>query len=152
MELQGPIIVVDDDPDDHVIFKTIFEMLEVTSAIKYFDSAGTMLDYLKTTTEEPFIIFCDINMPLISGLDLRENIYYDHDLRRKNIPFVFLSNAAQSKQVKRAYELTVQGYFTKASSFEETRRKIKLILQYWLECEHPSLKKEYGLTDNHHLL
>ena len=152
MELQGPIIVVDDDPDDHVIFKTIFEMLEVTSSIKYFDSANTMLEYLKTTLEEPFIIFCDINMPMISGLDLRENIYYDHDLRRKNIPFVFLSNAAQSRQVNRAYELTVQGYFTKASTFEETQRKIKLILQYWLECEHPSLKKEYGMTGNHHLL
>jgi CheY-like chemotaxis protein len=148
MELQGPIIVVDDDPDDHVIFKTIFDILEVTSSIKYFDSATTMLEYLKTTLEVPFIIFCDINMPLISGLDLRENIYYDHDLRQKNIPFVFLSNAAQTKQVKRAYELTVQGYFTKASTFEETQRKIKLILQYWLECEHPNLKKEYGLTGN----
>jgi DNA-binding NarL/FixJ family response regulator len=152
MKFQGPIIVVDDDPDDHIIFKTVFENLGITSAIKYFDNGTSVLDYLRNTLEEPFIIFCDINMPRISGLDLRENIYEEHALRRKNIPFVFLSNAATPKQVNRAYELTVQGYFTKSSSFQETEKKIRLVLQYWAECEHPNLKKEYRISENHFVL
>jgi DNA-binding NarL/FixJ family response regulator len=148
MEFLGPIIVVDDDPDDHVILKTVFESLEVTSPIKYFDSAASVLDYLRNTLDDPFIIFCDINMPRISGLDLRENIYYDHFLRRKNIPFVFMSSASSIGQVARAYELTVQGYFVKAQKFEEAERKIKLILQYWCECEFPNKKKTHRIAEN----
>lgn len=152
MQFQGPIIVVDDDHDDHEIFKTVFDNLGVTSPVKFFDDGNLFLEYLRTTLEEPFIIFCDINMPRISGLDLRENIYEDHSLRRKNIPFVFISNAANAKQVRRAYELTVQGFFTKANTFDETEKKIKLILQYWMECEHPNLNKEYRLVENHFAL
>lgn len=149
MQLQGPIIVVDDDPDDHAILKTVFESLEITSPIKFFHTGTAVLEYLRNTLDEPFIIFCDINMPRISGLDLREIINEEHDLRHKNIPFVFISNAADGRQVKRAYELTVQGFFTKAQTFAETERKIKLILQYWLECEHPNWIRDHRLADNY---
>ena len=149
MQFQGPIIVVDDDPDDHDILKTVFTSLGIVSPVKFFHNGTEVLEYLRTSVEDPFIIFCDINMPRISGLDLREIINEDHELRRKNIPFVFISNAASVKQVRRAYELTVQGFFTKANSFEETERKMKLILQYWQECEHPSQKNEYRMADNY---
>ena len=152
MQLHGPIIVVDDDPDDHAILKTVFETLGVVSPVKFFSNGTTVLEYLRSTQEDPFIIFCDINMPKISGLDLREIINEEHALRSKNIPFVFISNAANAKQVWRAYELTVQGFFTKAQSFEETERKIKLILQYWIECEHPHKNKEYRALYNHFAL
>jgi CheY-like chemotaxis protein len=140
---------VDDDPDDHAILRTVFENLGVMSPVRFFHNGTEVLEYLRTTLDEPFIIFCDINMPRISGLDLREIINEDHELRRKNIPFVFISNAANVKQVKRAYELTVQGFFTKANSFEETERKMKLIIQYWLECEHPNRKSEYRMADSY---
>lgn len=149
MEFHGPIIVVDDDPDDHLLLKTVFENLGITSPVKYFDSAPSVLDYLRNTMDDPFLIFCDINMPRISGLDLRENIYYDHVLRKKNIPFVFLSSATNVNQVSRAYELTVQGYFVKAQKFEEAERRIKLILQYWSECEYPNKRRSYRMAENH---
>jgi CheY-like chemotaxis protein len=109
MQFQGPIIVVDDDPDDHVILHTVFENLGITSPVKFFSDGTSVLEYLRSSLDEPFIIFCDINMPRISGLDLREIINEDHMLRRKSIPFVFISNGANVKQIRRAYELTVQG-------------------------------------------
>lgn len=149
MQFQGPILVVDDDPDDLAIFKSVFESLGIASPVKFFQNGTNVLEYLRTTLDEPFIIFCDINMPRISGLDLREIINEDHELRRKGIPFVFISNAANYKQLKRAFDLTVQGFFTKVNSFQETERKMKLILQYWQECEHPNRKSELRLADNY---
>lgn len=97
-----------------------------------------MLDYLRTTVEKPFIIFCDINMPMMSGLQLRQVIYNDEFLRQKSIPFVFFTTAASEEQVREAYNLTVQGFFLKPPSFEEIRKLFRLIIEYWDMCRHPN--------------
>jgi CheY-like chemotaxis protein len=78
-----------------------------------------------------------MNMPRMSGLELRRRINEDEILRRKSIPFVFFTTAASKQQVEEAYDLTVQGFFIKEPSFIETQRTFKLILEYWDKCKHP---------------
>jgi CheY-like chemotaxis protein len=138
---EGPILIVDDDVDDHFIFKEIMERLGLSNELRLFRNGYESLEYLRTTQEKPFIIFCDINMPRINGLDLRRTINNEEYLRRKSIPFVFFTTAASKAQIREAYDLTVQGFFIKEQSFIETEKTFKLILDYWDKCLHPNSVK-----------
>ncbi len=130
--------MVDDDHDDHEIFRIVCTHLGVCDYFKHFENGDDLLQYLRTTDEKPFIIFSDINMPKMNGLQLREEIIADESLRKKSIPFIFLSTAATPEQVRKAYDLTVQGFFAKGNTLEDTQNKIRLILAYWADCKHPN--------------
>ena len=138
MSVNGPIIFVDDDADDQFIYQEICENLGVLNTLKFFHRADAVLEYLRETTDKPFIIFCDINMPEMDGLRLRKHINDEEQLRRKSIPFVFFSTAATPAQVRLAYDLTVQGFFLKEQNFGGTQAAIKLILDYWRKSYHPN--------------
>lgn len=138
MNTTEPIIIVDDDMDDHFIFREIAKNINLTNELVFFRNGLEVLSYLKTTTQKPFIIFCDINMPNMDGLTLRRQINQDEYLRKKSIPFVFFTTAASARQIREAYDLTVQGFFLKESSFIETEKTFRLVLDYWDKCKHPN--------------
>lgn len=138
MHSNEPIIIVDDDLDDHTIFREIAERLNLTNDLLFFRNGTEVLPYLRTTPDKPFIIMCDMNMPTMNGLDLRRAINNDASLRNKSIPFVFFTTAASLAQIQEAYDLTVQGFFIKESSYLETEKTFKLILDYWDKCKHPN--------------
>jgi CheY-like chemotaxis protein len=138
MYSQEPIIIIDDDMDDHYIFREIAERLNLRNELIFFRNGLEVLPYLRTTTQHPFIIFCDMNMPQMDGLELRKRINEEEFLRKKSIPFVFFTTAASAQQIRQAYDLTVQGFFIKESSFIETERTFKLILDYWDKSKHPN--------------
>ncbi len=135
----GPIIIIEDDVEDHDIFKEILRELNVTNKLVWFGNSIEALDFLRITPEQPFIIFCDVNMPKLNGIDLKRHIDGDPQLRRKSIPFVFFSTATDQKTIEDAYtQMTVQGFFKKKSSYTEVKKDIKIILDYWQLCQHPN--------------
>lgn len=136
--ISDPIVIVEDDADDQYFIRTICEKLGVTSDLIFFEDGLQALNYLQTTERKTFLILCDINMPIMNGLELRRKIQEDEYLLKKSIPFIFLSTAARPKEVEEAYNLTVQGFFVKASQLSEMEKSIELILNYWLECKHPN--------------
>jgi CheY-like chemotaxis protein len=134
----SPILIVEDDPDDQDILRSVCSEIGVEGHLLFFNNGNRVFDYLKTTTQKPLLILCDINMPLMDGIELLESISRDEYLKKKSIPFIFFSTAASPSQVRRAYELSVQGFFLKENSFEELKKTMHLILRYWLKCRHPN--------------
>lgn len=134
----GPILLVDDDVEDRQLVESICRSLLYKNAIVHFDNGLQLLEYLHATTKKPFLILCDINMPVINGLELRRKIDEDANLRRKSVPFVFFSTNAVQWEVTEAYELTVQGFFEKGSNLEQLTERLRLILAYWSTCHHPN--------------
>jgi len=136
----GPIIVVEDDIDDKEIFDAALQELQSTNKIIWFNNCDDAWDYLKKTTDSPFIIFSDVNLPKKSGLEFKKQIDEDNQLRKKSIPFVFYSTSVNQDTVNEAYtKMTVQGFFQKSNRFEEMKQTIKLILDYWRVCRHPNV-------------
>ncbi len=138
MSRTGPIIIVDDDKDDHAILADVLRTLKISNKVKFYEQASDVLHYLRTTTDNPFIIICDINLPLMNGLELRREINSDDFLRRKSIPFVFLTTSPDHRTIAEAYELMVQGFFIKKDSFGEIKASLQMIFTYWVECLHPN--------------
>ena len=131
-----PIIILEDDMDDQEIMREVLEDLQVPYRIDFYVHAKDLLDYLYTTKEVPFLIFSDVNLPTMNGLELRKIIFENEYLRIKSIPFIFLSTSSDEFAVKEAYNLTVQGYFVKQYSIPDIKATIKLIINYWEQCEH----------------
>jgi len=135
----GPIIVIDNDVDDQEVFEDVLKSLGVSNELVLLDNCNDALNYLKTTADQPFVIFCDVNMPGLSGIEFKRRIDDDQQLRRKSIPFVFYSTSVDQKTVNEAYtQMTVQGFFQKKNSIEAIKNGIRLILDYWSECKHPN--------------
>ncbi|MDJ1480818.1 response regulator [Cytophagaceae bacterium YF14B1] len=139
LSMNGPILIVEDDVDDQFIFSKIFSELQIGDKIKYFSNPAKALAFLREDPSQPFLIICDINLPVMSGLEFKTAIDRDPMLRTKSIPFVFLSTSIAQKMVDKAYkELTIQGFFQKSDDYEDLKRRLYSILDYWHHCQHPN--------------
>lgn len=134
----GPIIIVDDDQDDHEILESVFQALEVKNEIKFFGNCLDALNFLRTTQEQPFMILTDVNLPIMNGIEMREEICKDEYLKKKSIPFIFLTTSASKHAVTEAYQMQVQGYFQKEDTFHQMQAMMKTIIDYWRLCKHPN--------------
>ena len=138
MHRNGPILLVDDDRDDLEIMKEILRQVNITNQLVCFANGQQAFDYLLTDADQPFLILSDLNMPVMDGIELRRRINDNESLRRKSIPFIFLTTSAGSAAVKEAYKMSVQGFFEKGSSMQEIGTMIRLIYDYWQTCRHPN--------------
>ena len=135
----GPIVIIEDDPDDQDLLKDVFHELSVKNKILFFEKSLDAFQYLKSTTDQPFVILSDINLPEQNGVEFKRQIDEDPQLRSKSIPFIFFSTSINKETIDIAYkELTIQGYFQKTNSYDELRETIKLIIDYWKVCKHPN--------------
>ena len=138
MNKNGPIIVIEDDPDDKEILVEIFEKLGYKNKIIYFHDGNEALVYLNKSDVQPFLILSDINMPTINGFELRSRIFTNEQLQRKCIPYLFFTTAADKKSVIDAYTMSVQGFFVKTASMQALENTIRKIVEYWKECIAPN--------------
>jgi len=138
MSLKGPIISIEDDEDDQYLIGQVIRQLNLPNSLHFFSNGQTALNYLKTTVEQPFLILCDINMPIMNGLELRKEINGSEYLRNKSIPFVYLTTAANNQLVRDAYDSMVQGFYKKAIDYSGLNQQLKLIVEYWQNCLHPN--------------
>jgi CheY-like chemotaxis protein len=138
MNKTGPIVVIEDDIDDQEILEEIFRKLNYENPIIYFSDSVEALEFLIKTKIKPFLILSDINMPKLSGFELREKIHINEDLNLKCIPYLFFTTTSAQKAVVDAYSQSVQGFFVKSNSIAKLENTIKKIVEYWQECEAPN--------------
>lgn len=134
MSQRGPIVFIDDDKDGWMLFNTAFHDLKIDNRILFFKNGKEAFRFLEQTEEAPFLILCDIHMPIMDGFALHKRISDNERLKRKAIPFVFHSDSASPEEVQKAYDLSVQGFFVKKAEFEEIKNQLKLIIDYWRHC------------------
>jgi CheY-like chemotaxis protein len=137
MSKTGPIIIIDDDPDDQEMIHRVISKMNLENEVKKFFDGEDALRYLLSTQDRPMLILCDINMPLLNGLEFKQNIESNSLLKKRAIPFVFLTTTANPDQIARAYSLCVQGFFNKGQSYNDLKERLHQIIGYWKNCEQP---------------
>lgn len=134
----GPVIIIEDDKDDKEMLQEVFEKLNYENEIIFFPNGIEALKYLSGPNKLPFLILSDINMPKLSGIQLREKLRTDDALNTKCIPYLFFSTASDQKSVVDAYSVSVQGFFVKKTSLKELEKTIRTIMEYWKLCVAPN--------------
>ncbi|HEY2727580.1 MAG TPA: response regulator [Parafilimonas sp.] len=143
MSKNAPVIIVDDDADEHDLMKEVWKELKLSYPLISFFTGQQLLDYLKSDKQVPFLIISDINLHPMDGFELREKILGDESSKFKSIPFIFWSGSATAEQIKKAYDLSSHGFFIKASTFQELMEIIKDIIAYWHKSEIPLIYGKY---------
>ena len=139
MKKNGPILILEDDLDDQAILTEVFQELGYKNEIMFFEDGFKALAFLKQSDEiKPFIILSDINLPKLSGIELKEKIQNNEDLRMRCIPYLFLTTSSSHRDVVDAYSKSIQGFFIKPSSITEIQAMIKEIVDYWKICTAPN--------------
>ncbi|WP_298153454.1 response regulator [Flavobacterium sp.] len=137
MNKRGPIIFIEDDTDDQEVIAEVYAELDCTNEIIFFSEAEKALEFLTETKIKPFIIFSDINMPRLSGLELRDKVRENKALEIKSIPYLFFTTSAEQQYVIDAYSKSIQGFFVKPSNYTELKKVLTLIINYWQHCVSP---------------
>lgn len=141
MNKRGPVVIIEDDLDDQYILAKVFKELKYENEVIFFKDSVQALEYLTDSDIEPFLVLSDINMPKLSGIELREKIVNNEDLRLKSIPYLFFSTCAEQKDVINAYSRSIQGFFIKGDNYSKLKNTIEKIVAYWQECESPNYIK-----------
>lgn len=137
MAKDSAILFIDDDTEDQDVAKQAFQELGVKNRIDCVRTGEEAIDYLNAK-EPPFLIFCDYKLPRMDGIDLRKHIEGDEKLRRKAIPFIYLSTVVTKKMVEEVFGMNVQGLFEKGTDYEQIKALLKQIFNYWQVCKHPN--------------
>ena len=138
MALKGPVIIVEDDPNDAEVIVAAIKEIGIPNEARVMNKAEEAYDYLHTTKEQPFLILCDIRMPQTDGLALRDRIMKNEYLRKKSIPFIFFTGMVSQDIINTAYDLEVQGFYQKAFSYQGIKDQLLAIFIYWKHSLHPN--------------
>jgi len=134
----APIVLIEDDANDQEIITAALKELGVPNEVYTFADGNDAMEFLTTTDQTLLIIISDIRMPVLNGLAFRKAIVENEVVRRKAIPFVFLTAAVSQEIVNEAYDLSVQGFFRKPTSYSALKEQLGNILRYWTLSLHPN--------------
>jgi CheY-like chemotaxis protein len=136
--VNGKILLVDDEVFEYDLMRRALAKLGLDDKLIFFAQAAEAIDYIKTCGGDIFAIFSDLHMPLINGMEFRQRIENDPLLKKKAIPFIFLSSSASRTEVEKAYQINVQGYFSKPAELKGLIEILKTVVDYWSKVRHPN--------------
>jgi len=136
------ILLVEDNPSDaeltlrtlkkHHIANNVFVVNDGEEAIDYLFCKGK---FSERNNIPPKVIFLDIKLPKLSGLQVLKIIKKDDELR--NIPIVMLTSSIQDPDIKSAYALGANSYVVKPVEINSFVDTINNLGMYWLVVNQP---------------
>jgi len=136
MKNSRPILLVDDDSTDVLLFERALKRLEITSPIVRSSDGAEALDYLMNpANKRPWIVLSDLNTPRMNGLDFLQAIKAHETLKRTIV--VILSGSSAERDIDKCFRLGAAGYITKPTDYEQLLHMIRTVHTYWTLSEIP---------------
>jgi CheY-like chemotaxis protein len=111
------LFLVDDDMDDHEIFKSALAKVDEDLALITATNGYEAFNVLSTADTLPDYIFVDLNMPRMSGLQFLKEIKQTDTL--KDIPVIIYTTSSNPGDIAKTKELGAVSFVTKPSRFSE---------------------------------
>jgi CheY-like chemotaxis protein len=146
MKTEGTLLLIENEPSDIKIFMLAAKELGFDNKVHIVNDGVEALKYIRemAAVQTFFMILCDMNMPLMTGMELKREIEKTSKMHNKAIPFIFLSTSRSKEFVEEAFELGVQGCFVKGKDYTEYLNTLQIIIKYWDICEHPGSIKDHA--------
>lgn len=127
------ILVIEDDQIEVMKLKRAIDRLALEIVLLEAKNGEEALNLLSDHQDLPDLIFLDLNMPKINGLEFLKALKSDEILRY--LPTVILTTSSNRNDVLECYKLGVAGYILKPLKYEQYVDKIHKTLLYWSENE-----------------
>lgn len=146
MEARGiKILLIEDNLADAKLMQKLLSKCERVDmgAFHVFEDGQTAIEYFhgKRRKELPDLIFMDLNVPKINGLEILCHLKASEQFQR--IPVIVLSSSVAEHDVKVAYDNYANAYLHKPVDLIEYRALVSCLDQFWFNtCLLPGYKDE----------
>lgn len=135
MTIDCTILLVEDNKDDEEL--TILGLREshIQNKIDVVRDGAEALDYIfqrdkYKDIELPQLIFLDLKLPKISGLEILKQIRANP--RTKYLPVVIFTSSKEEQDLIESYKLGANSFIQKPVGFEEFSKAVNYLGLYWL--------------------
>ncbi|MBS1626726.1 MAG: response regulator transcription factor [Bacteroidetes bacterium] len=115
--------LIEDDPKLRLNFETFFKLDKEVDVVFSYSSIEQFLANKNSITYEPFIVFLDIGLPGISGLEGVSIINKQY----KETHLVILSGNNDEEVIWQAISKGANGYLLKPVSLQEIKKQIEIV-------------------------
>lgn len=115
----GPVVVVDDDEDQHFVIKRCYEKASLKNELKLLYNGRDLIKFLKQVQEEgtllPAMVLLDINMPGMNGIEALAEIRKLKGMEKLPVIIMFTSSASPD-DIQSSIDKGANGYWIKPMS------------------------------------
>ncbi|MEW6247276.1 MAG: response regulator [Nitrospirota bacterium] len=131
-----PIVLAEDNPRDAELALAAMEEHHLADKVVVCRDGAEVLDYLycrgryKTRLQgNPAVVFLDLKMPKVDGLEVLRTIKADARLRP--IPVVMLTSSREERDLAQSYALGANAYVVKPVEFQQFLKAVKESGMFW---------------------
>ena len=142
------ILLVEDSAEDaqltlralrkHNLANRVFHVKDGAEALDFVFARGTYAG--RNVQNVPKVIFLDLKLPKVDGLQVLERIRSDGESRGvpiRNVPVVILTSSKEERDVVESYKLGVNSYIVKPVEFDKFVKAVSDLGLYWLLLNQP---------------
>lgn len=128
------ILLVEDNQGDVTLITEALKESPVESSLRVLSDGREALDYLQQrgdyeAASRPDLILLDLNLPVVSGIDVLEEL--DDEPPLDLIPVVVLTGSENSNEITTSYEFGASAYFVKPVDPDDYMALIRSIVELW---------------------
>jgi two-component system, response regulator len=124
------ILIVDDESNEIEMTKRVLSKTGLEVTVNEATHGEAALELLRRQDELPSLVFLDLKMPGMSGIDTLRKIRSDG--RLKNIPVIIMTNSLLESDKLSSYAAGADGFLHKAFDMTIFARDIEALLKRWL--------------------
>ena len=137
MRSSQPIMLIEDDAADVLIIKRALSELRITNEVIHLNNGEEGLVYLRDISNlQPCIIFLDLNMPKMNGLEFLAIIKAEDAL--KHIPVIALTTSQNSEDITACFRSGIAGYIVKPVDYQKFVKAVRIVDLYWMLSQMPA--------------
>ncbi|NBC65645.1 MAG: response regulator [Bacteroidetes bacterium] len=115
------ILLTDDDEGDRLVFQEIFEEMETDTSVWMVNDGKQLMGFLTDPKNPlPHIIFLDLNMPDMNGIECLKEIRSDETYR--DISIAIYSTSTFEKDIEETFRHGANIYITKPGDYNELKQ------------------------------
>ncbi len=137
-----PILFAEDNPHDAELALAALREQNISDKIVLCRDGAEVLDYLFCRGQfksrlkgNPAVIFLDLKMPRVNGLEVLRTIKADANLRQ--IPVVMLTSSREERDLAESYALGANAYVVKPVEFHRFLSAVKEVGTFWGVVNEP---------------
>ena len=131
-----PILLVEDDQVDTMAVTRALKQIHVTNPVVHRENGEDALNYLQDeNSDKPCIIFLDLNMPIMNGMEFLQAVKNDERLRY--VPVVVLTISEEQEDKVGSFDFGVAGYMSKPVDYQQFVEIMQKVDDYWTNSEMP---------------
>jgi|SRR3954471_5475645 len=124
------ILLVEDNPNDAELTQRALKKSDVGARLAIARDGAEALEYLISNRPKPKVVFLDLKLPKIDGIEVLRRVRSDE--RTRSLPIVVLTSSQEERDISECYKLGVNSYVVKPVEFDKFYKAVADLGMYWL--------------------